>query len=126
METSEHWFIVDVAGEDHAGIWDIPPEKLCKNHLFGEHRELHAVWAVITDGRKGYATHPETARWRGKLRATYLRHEALAAEMGRRGYAHKSPLDKRMAAGVSRQDTFVDLFAKQIQILRQKGCNCAV
>jgi hypothetical protein len=23
-------------------IWDIEPRKLCRNHLLGEHRELHA------------------------------------------------------------------------------------
>lgn len=66
-------------------IWDIPPEHLCRNHLPGEHRELHAVWAVITDGRRRYAAHPETAMWRGKMRAPYLRHEAPVAEMCRRG-----------------------------------------
>ena len=28
--------------------WDIPPEKLCRQHLLGEHRELHAIWSIIT------------------------------------------------------------------------------
>lgn len=47
-------------------------------------------------------------------------------EMYSRRYAHKSPLDRRMTTGVSLQDTLVDLPAKQIQILMQKGCDCAV
>jgi hypothetical protein len=55
-------------------IWDIPVEKLCRNHLLGEHRELHAMWVVITQNKKGYSKHPETIRWIGKLRALYLRH----------------------------------------------------
>ena len=107
-------------------IWYVPPENLCRNHLLGEHREIHAVWSVITERKKGYATHPETTRWRGRLMALYIRHEALIDEMHSRGYAHMSPLDRSKATGSSRQDTFVDPPEKQLQILRQKDCNCTV
>ena len=107
-------------------IWDVSPIKLCKNHLLGEHRELHAIWAVITENKKGYSRHPETIRWVGKLGALYLRHELLVKEMERRGYNHHSPLDKKSAIGKSKQDVFVDNPVKQIQILKQKGCKCQV
>jgi len=43
-------------------IWDIPPDKLCRNHLLGEHNELHAMWNILTQGKKGYANHPETKK----------------------------------------------------------------
>ena len=66
-------------------IWDILPKKLCRNHLLGEHRELHAIWSVIVNGKTGYAKHPETLRWKGKLKALYCRHEALVIEMTARG-----------------------------------------
>jgi hypothetical protein len=107
-------------------IWDIPPSKLCRNHLLGEHRELHALWTVITEKKKGYSMHPETIRWKGKLKAMYLRHDELIKEMNGRGYNHKSPLDKRKATDKSEQDVFVDIPSKQIQILKQKGCTCKV
>ena len=107
-------------------IWDISPNKLCRNHLLGEHRELHAMWVVITENKKGYSKHPETIRWRGKLKAMYLRHEELVKEMKQRGYKHKSPLDKRKATGELKQDFFVDNLSKQIQIIKNKGCNCKV
>lgn len=107
-------------------IWDISPKKLCRNHLLGEHRELHAMWTVITEEKKGYSKHPETLRWVGKLNAMYSRHEDLVEEMINRGYRHKSPLDKRMAVGKTRQDVFIDSPSRQIQILKQKGCNCIV
>ena len=107
-------------------IWDISPVKLCKNHLLGEHRELHAIWVVITENKKGYSKHPETIRWVGKLMALYLRHEQIVKEMKRRGYNHQSPLDKKNAIGKSRQDVFVDSTSKQIQILKQKSCSCQV
>ena len=107
-------------------IWDISPIKLCREHLLGEHRELHAIWTVITENKKGYSKHPETIRWIGKLGALYLRHELLVKEMKRRGYNHLSPLDKKNATGKSKQDVFVDSPGKQIQILRQKRCKCQV
>ena len=107
-------------------IWDITPKRLCRNHLLGEHRELHAMWVVITEKKKGYSNHPETIRWKGKLKAMYLRHEELAKEMNHRGYNHNSPLDKRKATGKSKQDIFLDVPSKQIQILKQKGCKCQV
>ncbi|MBM3248802.1 MAG: pyrimidine dimer DNA glycosylase [Candidatus Omnitrophica bacterium] len=107
-------------------IWDIDPRKLCRNHLLGEHRELHAIWVILTKGKKGYAHHPETNRWRGKLNALYLRHRKLVAEMTRRGYLHKSGLDARLAKGNHLQREYVDSFDKQIKILRNKKCACKV
>lgn len=107
-------------------IWDISPKRLCRNHLLGEHRELHAVWSVLTKGKKGYARHPETLRWKGKLKALYGRHEALVTEMSNRGYQHRSPLKKREATGSSMQTVYVDTPRKQIVILRNKRCQCNV
>jgi hypothetical protein len=107
-------------------IWDISPKRLCRNHLLGEHRELHAVWSVLTKDKKGYARHPETLRWKGKLKALYHRHETLVAEMGHRGYQHRSPLEKRQATGTAKQTIYVDQPRRQIAILRNKCCQCDV
>jgi hypothetical protein len=107
-------------------IWDVPPAILCRNHLLGEHRELHAVWSILTRGRKGYSQHPETKRWVGKLSALYLRHEDLVAEMIKRGYRHTSPLNKQLATGQDNQDTFINSIPEQREILRNKMCGCGV
>lgn len=107
-------------------IWDIPPDKLCRNHLLGEHRELHAIWKIITENKKGYSHHPETIRWRGKLKALYIRHNSLVEEMKKRGYNHKSPLNKDLAVGDSIQSSLVDRIEDQIVILRNKKCKCNV
>ncbi len=107
-------------------IWDITPERLCRNHLLGEHNELHAMWNILTQNKKGYQNHPETKRWKGKLRALFDVHEAIVQEMIKRGYRHQSPLDKRLAKGKRVQDSFVDPVERQVEILRQKGCSCAV
>ncbi len=107
-------------------VWDIAPGRLCRAHLLGEHREIHAVWAVLTQDTKGYRHHPETIRWEGRLAALYARHELVVGEMGSRGYRHASPLDQRLASGKSVQDRFVDPPARQLELLRDKGCACDV
>lgn len=107
-------------------IWDISPKLLCRNHLLGEHRELHAIWSILTGNKKGYSRHPEVLRWKGKLKALYHRHGRLVAEMAERGYIHKSPLDMKLAKGAGRQESFVDPYAEQIKNLRAKKCGCSV
>jgi hypothetical protein len=107
-------------------IWDIPPEKMCRQHLLGEHRELHALWSIITNNKKAYAHHPETLRWKGKLKALYLRHEALVEEMTNRGYKHHTPLDPILATGKAIQDEFLSSPDEQIRILKERGCECRV
>jgi hypothetical protein len=107
-------------------IWDIDPARLCRQHLLAEHRELHGLWNILTLGKQGYRHHPETRRWRGKLAALHARHEALAAEMARRGYRHGTPLDARLATGGATQEEYVDTPEQQLGILRSKGCGCEV
>ena len=107
-------------------IWDIKPKDLCKKHLLGEHRELHGLWNILTKhgGKGGYSKHPETLRWVGRLNALYNRHEELVKEMSKRGYQHRSPLDKKLARGKRKQDKFINTIAEQKEILKNKKCNC--
>ncbi len=105
-------------------VWDIPTKDLCRVHLLGEHRELHAIWTILTTGKKGYINHPETKRWVGKLAALYKRHEEEVKEMTRRGYKHASPLDKKFATGISVQKSFVNTVKEQKLLLKNKGCEC--
>lgn len=106
-------------------VWDVPPRILCRQHLLGEHRELHGLWNILTQGKTGYSQHPETVRWRGRTKALYLRHEALVAEMTRRGYNHASPLDGR-GSGPSRNERRVDSEARQLELLAAKPCDCPI
>lgn len=107
-------------------IWDIAPKKLCRNHLLGEHRELHAIWSILTNKKKGYSKHPETLRWKNKLLALYLRHQALVCEMKNRKYNHASDLSRKFATGAKKQMIFIDTIKKQKQILKNKKCGCLV
>ena len=105
-------------------VWDVPVQDLCRTHLLGEHRELHAVWTVLSEGKKGYSRHPETIRWQGKLAALYARHEEQVKELARRGYHHRSPLDKKRATGSTIQDMYVNTLEEQHDILKNKPCDC--
>lgn len=104
-------------------IWDISPQDLCRKHLLGEHRELHALYTVITQDKKGYSQHPETKRWVGKLKALYNRHEALVKEMESRGYNHASPLEEPMD-DCDIQDVFINTIEEQKELLNNKNCDC--
>lgn len=106
-------------------VWDVDPRVLCRQHLLGEHRELHGLWNILTKhgGEGGYSHHPETRRWVGKLGALWARHEALVAEMGRRGYDHRSSIDTPEVPGLP-QTEYIDVPERQIEILRLKPCPC--
>jgi len=109
-------------------IWDLDPSVLCRQHLLGEHRELHGLWNILKDGKKGYSQHPETKRWVNKIPALWIRHRALVEEMKKRGYDHKSPIEwvGDHPLGQDVQDRFVHSIDEQIEILRTKGCDCRV
>lgn len=107
-------------------IWDLDPALLCRKHLLGEHRELHGLWNIYVKGKRGYRNHPETIRWDGKLGALRLRHEALVAEMEKRGWNHKSPLSDPPLGHSTLQLEFVNSIEEQIELLRNKGCDCKV
>ena len=77
-------------------------------------------------GEVGIRRHPEVRRWDGRLAALYARHEAVVAEMARRGYGHRSPLDRRLATGADRQDEQLASTAEQLELLAAKSCGCPV
>lgn len=77
-------------------IWKVSPSELSNQRLLGEHRELHGMVTVLQKMRRGekggYQRHPEVLFYGGRLDALVRRHEQLAAEMRRRGFSHRSPL----------------------------------
>lgn len=107
-------------------IWDLPVECLCRKHLLGEHNECHAIFNIITKGLKGFAKHPETMRWRGKLAALYHQHYDIAFEMYRRGYHHKSELDAMLVDTKQSniQNEQWQTTEKQIELLRARCPEC--
>jgi predicted GNAT family N-acyltransferase len=108
-------------------VWDVPVKELDDRALLGEHRELHGLFNVLTLGRRGYAAHPETLRWRGHLRALVARHDAEVAEFRRRGWpsgdSHATPLE---AKGLPARESAeppprLQSLAEQRRLLKQKA-----
>ena len=100
-------------------VWDVAAGYLNRESLLGEHRELHGVHAIISEGKTGYSRHPETLRWNRALSGLAQRHALLAAEMALRGYADRTPL-RVSARRASWPDRFVTEPADQIALLRRK------
>lgn len=110
-------------------IWDIPVERLCRNHLLGEHRELHAIWSIIIHDKHGYSRHPEVMRWCGRLVALWERHEEQRMEMEKRGYAHNSSLSLKAIPLCHRGREpviLIDSLEDQRKMIGDKGCSCDI
>lgn len=111
-------------------IWDIDPGYLNDKSLLGEHREIHGLFSIHVNGKKGYARHPETVRWKEALTGLSLRHDLLVSEMTLRGFNHQSPLTRKdpgpdglpAAAQGSMiwPEAFIDTPRAQFDLLRDK------
>jgi hypothetical protein len=99
-------------------VWDVNPGYLNRQSLLAEHREIHAIFSIITKGKKGYSRHPETLRWYGKPAVLKKRHDLLVSEMTLRGYNHFTPMEDK--GGEMVQEVYVDKPSRQFDILREK------
>ena len=70
----------------------VNPRIMCRQHLLGEHAEIHMFIGTISRGKsvKGYLE-------KGLLEVhnLYSRHEELVEEMKRRGYHHRSDVEEK-------------------------------
>ncbi len=101
-------------------MWMVDPKVLCRNHLLGEHLELHILVSKINERRKieGFIEHglvdPALAT---------MRHEELAGEMKRRGYHHTSPLAKitgKMVRGKVDSDANLRVLKERCEKCRER------
>lgn len=70
-------------------MWMTPPALMCRQHLLGEHLEIHMLRSALQQGTSltGYVDHGLV-----QLSSLWARHEELSHEMEKRGYKHESPL----------------------------------
>jgi len=90
----------------------VDPRGMCRQHLLGEHVELHMFVGHIRLGRKMGKFVTENLV---ETKSIQSRHEALVAEMQRRGYEHKSPMvyTDRLALGhVPQQSSLKELLRR--------------
>ncbi|MBI5696527.1 MAG: hypothetical protein HZC51_12485 [Nitrospirae bacterium] len=85
---------------------------MCRNHLLGEHAEMHMFVGCINKGMsiKGYVD-------KGLVDTSLIRkrHDQLAAEMARRGFSHKSPLPEFDIPAQGK----VDVLANEAELARR-------
>ena len=70
-------------------MWMVNPSKLCRQHLLGEHSEIHMLLGSMNKGRsiQGFLDNHLVE----PVHVT-ARHNALVGEMESRGYHHGSPV----------------------------------
>jgi len=70
-------------------MWMVDPTIMCRQHLLGEHVEIHMLVGAIRVGKSlsGYISNNLC-----QVDMIKSRHEELVVEMIKRGYNHKSPL----------------------------------
>jgi len=70
-------------------MWMVDPERMCNQHLLGEHNEIHMFIGSLTKKKKldGFLI-------KGLLEPNSIksRHEELLKEMIKRGFNHHSPI----------------------------------
>lgn len=78
-------------------VFNVDERVFDRPHLLGQHVESHTLISVERarlEGRKcGYQNHPTAVAYRGRLGELIDVHNRVAAEMVRRGYNHKSPVN---------------------------------
>jgi len=72
-------------------MWLVDPKKLCRQHLLGEHKELHQLVGSL---RKGKSIKGHIEKGQVEIHSIEKRHKELVKEMLRRGYKHQSVLKK--------------------------------
>lgn len=100
----------------------INPKKLCKNHLLGEHNEIHKMVGNIKLKRsisgfiKKNCIEPKSIK---------RRHTVLVKEMKRRGYNHRSNLSKFDLSYLPENDLNYRINRKEsIKDLKNRCDNC--
>jgi hypothetical protein len=73
-------------------MWLVNPKIMCRQHLLGEHVEIHMFIGAISRGQsvKGYLQ-----KGLLEVHSLYFRHGELVEEMKRRNYRHRSDLDEK-------------------------------
>jgi len=69
-------------------MWNVNPALLCRQHLLGEHLEMHMFAGAL---REGHSIEGYRASGLVEPYMIEVRHDRLVEEMVLRGYNHKSP-----------------------------------
>lgn len=69
-------------------MWLVDPKNLCRNHLLGEHFEIHKFRHMFVKQQDVSTRMSRNQIYPDQMKE---RHDMLAVELVRRGYSHSSP-----------------------------------
>lgn len=86
-------------------MWGVEVELMCREHLMGEHNEMHMLVGSIRKHPHGEAIAQGHAE-KGQIDTSLIqeRHDALAEEMEARGYDHDSSMEYDDSLGIGEVD----------------------
>lgn len=99
-------------------MWMVKPKLLCRQHLLGEHFEIHK--AVGNLRHSGNWTKGLTKKGFLEPQNFLSRHDELVIEMESRGFSHNSPLDD---SGIKLEQGKVDV-KLSLHDLKNRCSNC--
>lgn len=90
-------------------MWMTPAAQMCRQHLLGEHVEIHMFIGAMVKGvsMAGYCNSNMM-----EPGALVTRHRELVIEMERRGYTHRSPVSEHQVKYLLEDLPDEQLFAK--------------
>jgi hypothetical protein len=71
-------------------MWMVNPKIMCKNHLLGEHKEIHQLLGSI---RNNISINGYVEKRIIEPRSIFSRHQRIMVEMAKRRYNHYSNID---------------------------------
>lgn len=97
-------------------MWNVDVKKMCKNHLLGEHLEMHMFAGCLKKGKNlhGYINNNLV-----EIHNIKKRHAALVKEMIKRKYSHNSPLESFKVFKEGKVDS-----KKNLKELKKRCVNC--
>ena len=106
-----------VNGGSVVRMWMIDPRLLCRQHLLGEHGEIHKHRHnfVKRHSMRGRIGQIEPLRMK-------QRHDELASEMLRRGMDHRSPYDQPFLSYLSDEERLSRVNIKESKRVLRKRC----
>ena len=103
--------------------------KLCRQHLLAMWREGLGAYKIITEDKKGYRNHPAVKEFENNAGVLWFRLNIVRNEMLKRGYNPKRMPNARLEdydALCSNKIIEWQTLEEQIEVLKQKQCDCAI
>lgn len=101
-------------------MWMVNPKVMCRNHLLGEHRELHMLMNHYIKKRYSISGFLKSNCIQPK--SIISRHNALVNEMKKRNYNHNSHLPNYSIDYLPKEEQEFEIDRKKSALMLMKKC----